>query len=152
MILETISRFYDHNIDNLNIDLPLGISFFTFLQIAYIVDMSKNNRNRYDFLSYFLFVSYFPHLIAGPLVHHNQLIPQFKKIKKITTHNFSVGLVIFLIGLFKKIIIAEKIAPWSDNLFAGAALSITPTFIDSWIGVLSFSLQTSQKILTNVSF
>lgn len=141
MILETISRFYDHNIDNLNIDLPLGISFFTFLQIAYIVDMSKNNRNRYDFLSYFLFVSYFPHLIAGPLVHHNQLIPQFKKIKKITTHNFSVGLVIFLIGLFKKIIIAEKIAPWSDNLFAGAALSITPTFIDSWIGVLSFSLQ-----------
>ena len=141
MILETIFFVSNYEAFQVNIDLPLGISFFTFIQIAYIIDMFKKKGSKYNFLPYFLFVCYFPHLIAGPLVHHNQLIPQFRNLKKISINNFSIGLVIFLIGLFKKIIIVEPISTWSDNLFNGAALAISPSFIDSWIGVLSFSLQ-----------
>lgn len=123
------------------VELPLGISFFTFLQIAFIVDKYKKNVKSYSFLKYFLFVSFFPHLIAGPLVHHSKLINQFYKFNYLRLDNLSVGFLIFIIGLFKKVIIVGEISPWSDNLFNGASMGFTPSFIDSWVGVLSFSLQ-----------
>ena len=134
---------YILNIDSTlnSVELPLGISFFTFLQIAFIVDKYKKNIQSYSFLKYFLFVSFFPHLIAGPLVHHSKLICQFDTLKRLKSDNLSIGFLIFTIGLFKKLVIVGTIAPWSDNLFNGASLGIIPSFVDSWIGVVSFSLQ-----------
>ncbi len=121
-------------------ELPLGISFFTFLQIAYLVDASQNTTNKTKFSLYLLFVTFFPHLIAGPLVHHRELIPQFtRKISRVWL-NLSVGCTIFGIGLFKKLILADQVGTWSDGLFNGAAAGFVPSFIDAWVGAISFSL------------
>ena len=141
MITNTLFFFTNVNLDLVSVQLPLGISFFTFLQIAYLIDKFRQTTDRYDFSSYFLFVSFFPHLIAGPLVHHSQLIPQFKNISRLRLDNFCVGLFIFLIGLSKKIIIVGTVSTWSDNLFDGVIIGSEPTFIDSWIGVFAFSFQ-----------
>ena len=141
MISDTLLFLTNIDLEIVSVELPLGISFFTFLQIAYLVDKYKEKSVSYDFSSYFLFVSFFPHLIAGPLVHHSQLIPQFSNLKRIKLDNLSIGFFIFSIGLFKKLIIVGTISRWSDNLFDGSALGLTPSFIDSWVGVLSFSLQ-----------
>ena len=149
-----ILAFYKYSpmiIDNYNLlltnrisveypELPLGISFFTFLQIAYIVDCSKGKVYNTSFSSYFLFVSFFPHLIAGPLVHHKDLIPQFtNKLNKVM-EDLSVGTVIFGIGLFKKLILSEQVGGWSDDMFFSVASGIMPSMIYAWIGVLSFTL------------
>lgn len=141
MIIDTVLYWIKLDIDHSPIELPLGISFFTFLQIAFIVDKYKENIKSYSFLKYFLFVSFFPHLIAGPLVHHSKLIAQFKTLKSLRVDNLSVGFLIFTIGLFKKIVIVGSVAPASDNLFNGVAMGLIPSFLDSWVGVLSFSLQ-----------
>src|ERR1700738_233991 len=94
-----------------NIVLPLGISFFTFQQIAYLVDVMRGAKVERDIVSYTLFVSFFPHLIAGPLVHHAEMIPQFKRGR---TGRASVlaarGLAIFAAGLFQKVVIADNVA------------------------------------------
>ena len=121
-------------------ELPLGISFFTFLQIAYIVDCAKGKVHNTSFSSYFLFVSFFPHLIAGPLVHHKDLIPQFSKKVTNVLENLSVGTIIFGIGLFKKLVLSEQVSGWSDDMFNSVENGIMPSMISAWIGVLSFTL------------
>ncbi len=122
-------------------ELPLGISFFTFLQIAYLVDLARDDAAAPGFASYLLFVTFFPHLIAGPLVHHNELIPQFnRRDKDIPWAGLASGFTIFLIGLFKKLVLSHQVGIWADSMFNGAAAGIAPSFIDSWIGVLSFAL------------
>src|SRR5437899_3270465 len=102
-----------------NIILPLGISFFTFQQIAYLVDVMRGARVERDIISYTLFVSFFPHLIAGPLVHHAEMIPQFKRGR---TGRSSVlaarGLAIFTAGLFKKVVVADNLAQLVSPVFA----------------------------------
>jgi alginate O-acetyltransferase complex protein AlgI len=124
-----------------NPDLPLGISFFTFLQIAFLIDMARDDFPQPSFSRYLLFVTFFPHLIAGPLVHHNELIPQFdRQGRDIPWAGLATGLTIFLIGLFKKLVFSDQVGLWSDGMFNGAAAGIAPSFIDSWIGVLSFTL------------
>ena len=140
MIINNINTIFNFNF-NLNYpDLPLGISFFTFLQIAYIVDCSKAKVKKTSFSSYFLFVSFFPHLIAGPLVHHKDLIPQFSGKSKKIVENISVGLIIFGIGLFKKLVLSEYVSGSSDNMFNSVENGIMPTFVEAWIGVISFTL------------
>lgn len=83
----------------LNILLPLGISFFTFQQIAFLVDTYKGTIKKNPFVNYIIFVTYFPQLIAGPIVHHSEIMPQLEKSKAITYDNFSIGSIIFAIGL-----------------------------------------------------
>lgn len=123
-------------------ELPLGISFFTFLQIAFLVDLARDNSPAPGFPRYLLFVIFFPHLIAGPLVHHRELIPQFDRSgRKIPWAGLASGFTIFLIGLFKKLVLSQKVGVWSDAMFNGAGAGIAPSFFDSWIGVLSFALQ-----------
>ena len=122
-------------------ELPLGISFFTFLQIAFLVDCFRRQTRETGFAPYLLFVTFFPHLIAGPLIHHSEMIPQFRRKAVRAWEDMSVGLTIFSIGLFKKLVLAEQCAAWSDSVFDGAAAGIAPTFIESWIGVLCFSFQ-----------
>ncbi len=140
MIVDNFNLISNNNLSFTYPDLPLGISFFTFLQIAYIVDCSKGKVLNSSFSSYFLFVSYFPHLIAGPLVHHRDLIPQFSNKLKNVAENVSIGIIIFGIGLFKKLILSEYVSGWSDNMFNGVENGVMPSFIDAWLGVLSFTL------------
>ncbi len=92
-----------------NILLPLGISFFTFQQVSYVIDAYRGEADRYDFLQYACFVVYFPQLIAGPIVTHNELIPQFAdpEKKKFRWDNFSAGFFMFTLGMAKKVLIAD---------------------------------------------
>ena len=119
--------------------LPLGISFFTFQQIAYLVDSYRGETREYDFLNYALFVTFFPQLIAGPIVHHKEMMPQFSSRWNLVKRyeNIARGLFIFSIGLFKKVIIADSFAEIADAGFKGELLSSA----EAWITSLSYTFQ-----------
>ena len=123
--------------------LPLGVSFFTFTQIAFLVDAYKGKIKQFNFVHYCLFVTYFPHLIAGPILHHGAMIPQFAEEKnyEFKIENFSIGLAWFVVGLFKKVMIADTFAKYSDPIFAAVDGGVSPTFIVSWIAVIAFAFQ-----------
>ena len=123
--------------------LPLGISFFTFTQIAFLVDAYQGKSSEPSFTHYCLFVTYFPHLIAGPVLHHKEMMPQFRHAATYlpSARNFSIGLTIFAIGLFKKVGIADSIAPYANAVFAASAGGHAPTFFEAWSGALAYTLQ-----------
>lgn len=123
--------------------LPLAISFFTFQQIAYIADCHRGTATRSDLLRYLLFVTFFPQLIAGPICHHRYMMPQFRsrRIGRFDTLDLYVGLTIFTIGLFKKVILADGIAVYSDEIFFGAARGVALTFAEAWTGALAYTFQ-----------
>jgi alginate O-acetyltransferase complex protein AlgI len=120
--------------------LPLAISFFTFEQITYLVDVFHGETGDYDFLSYVLFISFFPHLIAGPIVRFKDLVPQFSAGDTfVFSHaNVAKGLFIFSIGLFKKVMIADTFSPWVAPIFDRAPLVV---FTDAWGATLAYTLQ-----------
>jgi len=120
--------------------LPLGISFFTFTQIAYLVDLAQGQATPQSFPEYALFVTFFPHLIAGPILHHREMMPQFSQNKQYRLHadDFFVGLSWFILGLAKKAIIADRLAPTADFTFRHVSL-LSPA--EAWVGVLSYSFQ-----------
>ena len=124
----------------LDIILPIGISFFTFTQIAFLVDCYRGEVREYRFIHYVLFVSYFPHLIAGPVLHHREMMPQFADAANTRPHagNFAIGLSIFVVGLAKKVLIADNLSPLAIPVFAAGA---EPTLIEAWIGVLAYTFQ-----------
>lgn len=124
----------------LKLTLPLAISFFTFQQIAYLVDSYKGETKEYDFLSYALFVSFFPQLIAGPIVHHKEMMPQFAKLKnKVKNHgNILLGLFIFSMGLFKKVVIADTFAVYATQGFDKMEVL---EFFTAWQTSLSYTFQ-----------
>ena len=124
----------------LNLLLPLAISFYTFQQIAYLVDSYRQETKGYSFLNYGLFVTFFPQLIAGPIVQHNDVMGQFedKKNRLLNYKNLSMGLFIFSIGMFKKVAIADYFANFAN---AGYRLHESLSFLDAWITSLSYSIQ-----------
>ena len=126
-----------------NIILPLAISFFTFQQIAYLVDSYKGITKEYSFLHYALFVSFFPQLIAGPIVHHKDMLPQFSSIKRYQANalNFKIGLSIFAIGLFKKTVLADGIAVYANPVFTLADVGGNIDFFMAWGGALAYTFQ-----------
>jgi alginate O-acetyltransferase complex protein AlgI len=121
--------------------LPLAISFFTFEQISYLVDADAGKTHGYTLLDYALFVAYFPHLIAGPIVRHNDLIPQFRASRAAQNDDLATGITLFTIGLAKKTLIADNLAPFADAIFnaAGRGVHLGPT--DAWLGTLFFAFQ-----------
>jgi D-alanyl-lipoteichoic acid acyltransferase DltB (MBOAT superfamily) len=123
-----------------NILLPVGISFYTFTQIAFLVDAYRGNVARYALPHYALFVTWFPHLIAGPILHHRDMIPQFEseRTKRPDPHLILCGLIIFAIGLFKKTCLADGIQPLVASAFAPGS---SPSFDQAWIGVLAYTFQ-----------
>ena len=127
---------------NLDIILPLGISFFTFTQIAFLVDVWRGEVREYNFIHYALFVTYFPHLIAGPVLHHREMMPQFKDaaLNRVNLADVSKGLVIFFIGLFKKVILADGIQPYVAQVF-DVELDIPIGFDEAWAGALAYTFQ-----------
>ncbi|MEX2649570.1 MAG: MBOAT family protein [Alphaproteobacteria bacterium] len=125
------------------IELPLAISFFTFLQIAYLVDEYRGLVKGHGFVEYTLFVAFFPHLIAGPIVHHAELIPQFARWAKrgADLRNLVVGTSIFAIGLFKKTVLADTLSLQVSPVFEAAAAGHSVGFVDSWAGALAYTFQ-----------
>jgi D-alanyl-lipoteichoic acid acyltransferase DltB (MBOAT superfamily) len=123
-----------------NVILPLGISFFTLTQIGYLVDLQQGQASVLNLLDHLFFVSFFPHLIAGPILHHREFMPQVTKtrIYRLAWNDVAVGSTWFVIGLFKKVVIADQIASHADLLFA------TPEgqpLLKVWCGVLSYAVQ-----------
>lgn len=139
-LLENLSLVIEHNLGPLDLLLPLAISFFTFQQIAYLVDSYQQNTQEYKFLNYCLFVTFFPQLIAGPIVHHRDMMPQFEALKstRIYWPNIAQGLSIFVIGLFKKIVVADGFAEWAN---AGFSQPDQLTIMEAWATSLSYTLQ-----------
>jgi len=123
--------------------LPLGISFFTFQQISYIVDAYRGQTREHNVLHYALFVTFFPQLIAGPIVHHGEMLPQFAResVFRPRRRNVEVGLTIFFIGLFKKVVIADGAAPYASPVFAAAEAGVSLTFLEAWCGAIAYTLQ-----------
>jgi alginate O-acetyltransferase complex protein AlgI len=139
-LIGIVNNFKDVPTSFLHIILPLGISFFTFTQIAYLVDIYRGFVKEYSLLNFFLFVTFFPHLLAGPIIHHKEMMPQFDRIKnKILNYkNLSGGLYLVAIGLFKKIIIADTFAIYAN---AGFNSAHSLYFLQAWITSLSYTLQ-----------
>jgi D-alanyl-lipoteichoic acid acyltransferase DltB (MBOAT superfamily) len=123
--------------------LPLGISFFTFTQIAFLVDAYRGEVKERNFIHYGLFVTYFPHLIAGPVLHHKEMMPQFAQAQTYRPHweNISVGLSIFIMGLFKKTVFADGVAPYATPIFDAAAAGQSLTLFEAWGGALAYTCQ-----------
>jgi alginate O-acetyltransferase complex protein AlgI len=123
--------------------LPLAISFFTFQQIAYLIDVYRGETKEYNFLHYCLFVTFFPQLIAGPIVHHKEMLPQFMRgaVYCLRAKHLAVGFTIFVIGLFKKVILADGVAAYATPMFAAAESAVVLTFFEAWLGALAYSLQ-----------
>ena len=123
--------------------LPIGISFFTFTQIAFLADAYQKGVREYKFTHYALFVTYFPHLIAGPVLHHSQMMPQFNDAKTYSpdTANLAGGLAIFALGLFKKVVLADGVSPYADAVFKASDAGISPTLHEAWLGVVAYTLQ-----------
>ena len=138
--ISNINVVFKTNLPLLHILLPLGISFFTFQQLSFIVDSYYKKHLKYDFLSYCLFVTFFPQLIAGPIVLPTEMLPQFEseENKKINWENMNRGLYIFSIGLAKKVIIADTIANFAN---AGFDMMETLNIVEAWLTSVSYTLQ-----------
>ncbi|WP_156961485.1 MBOAT family O-acyltransferase, partial [Sulfurospirillum arsenophilum] len=139
-LLNNFNGIFGADIPLPHIILPLGISFFTFTQIAYLVDCYKDKVKEYNFIRYALFVTYFPHLLAGPILHHAEMMPQFANIRNKTKNykNIAFGLFLFSIGLFKKVVIADTFALWA---IAGFDTATTLNLIEAWATSLSYTFQ-----------
>ncbi|MCO4784013.1 MAG: MBOAT family protein [Candidatus Cloacimonetes bacterium] len=139
--IDTIQQISGLSISSSNIVLPLAISFFTFQQIAYLVDVYQNKVHSQNLLDYSLFVSFFAQLIAGPIVHHKDIIPQFALSRSFSWLKIQSALIFFSIGLFKKVIVADTLAQFVDPAFLAASQSYPITFVESWGAVCAYSLQ-----------
>jgi alginate O-acetyltransferase complex protein AlgI len=141
-IFDSINMLTGAPLPFVNIVLPLGISFFTFQQIAYLVDVMRGAPVERDVVSYTLFVSFFPHLIAGPLVHHAEMIPQFKRGRTSRSAVLAArGLAIFAAGLFKKVVIADNLAQFVSPVFAHVDAGGGVTTQWAWLATLAYTLQ-----------
>ena len=138
--IDSINLTFDKNLQSLDLILPLAISFFTFQQIAYLVDSYKGLTKEHDFLNYTVFVTFFPQLIAGPIVHHKEMMPQFACLrnKLINYQNVAMGMFIFSIGLFKKLYIADSFGNFAAIGFNSPE---SLSFIDAWATSLSYTFQ-----------
>lgn len=141
--IDTVNVSVGTSYDFARIILPLGISFFTFTQIAFLVDAARGKAKEFNFIHYSLFVTYFPHLIAGPVLHHKEMMPQFGNAStyRFNVNYLTVGLTIFALGLFKKVVLADGIAPYAAPVFTAADQGEMLGLFQSWGGVLAYTLQ-----------
>ena len=138
--LENINNILSLELNLKSIILPLAISFYTFQQIAFLLDCNKQKIKNISFIDYFFFITFFPQLIAGPIVHHQEIIPNVKNIK-VNFSTLSYGLSYFALGMFKKLIIADTMAEYADPIFLTFSRGNTVGFFSAWIGILSYSFQ-----------
>ena len=144
-------KYYDFFVENVNVLfktnwtlkhllLPLGISFFSFQQLSYLIDVYKGETKDYSLLNFSLFVTFFPQLIAGPIVLHSEIMPQFddKEKQRLNWDNIASGIFMFSIGFFKKLVIADSFAVWATNGFDSTA---SLTFYQGWFVSLAYTMQ-----------
>jgi alginate O-acetyltransferase complex protein AlgI len=152
--LATLGYFKYANffVDNLNtvagldlvlgkVVLPIGISFFTFQKIAFLVDAYRNRVDRLNFVDYVLFVTFFPQLIAGPIVHHSEVIRQFRDQTRVSMQTIALGVTIFMIGLAKKVLLADTAARYASPLFDAVAAGAHPDVLAAWGAALAYTVQ-----------
>lgn len=142
-VIASINSLFDLGLPVPHIELPLGISFYTFTQIAFLADAYWRKAHETDPIKYGLFVTYFPHLIAGPVIHHKEMMSQFTRdlARQSFLENVSVGLTMFIFGLFKKVVIADSLSPIVGSVFGTAAGGGSLTFWEAWLGALAYTLQ-----------
>lgn len=126
-----------------DIILPLGISFFTFQQIAYLVDIHQGKTKPGDVLEYLFFIAFFPQLIAGPIVHHKDMIPQLSRPRfaQFRAEDIAGGIVLFSIGLAKKVLIADTLGHGADEMFLAQSLGVDLSLTEAWLGMLCYTFQ-----------
>jgi len=145
-------KYANFFVDNLNsifrlnlflgrVVLPLGISFFIFQKIAFLVDAYRGKLGRLDLLDYSLFVTFFPQLIAGPIVHHSEVLPQFRRHGGVSGRMLTMGLTIFAIGLAKKVLLADTAAAFATPQFSSAAAGTRLDLLAAWSGALAYTAQ-----------
>ncbi len=123
--------------------LPLAISFFTFQQIAYLIEAHRGDIAEHDFLSYALFVTFFPQLIAGPIVRFNEVVPQFaaERFGRLGSRDLALGATLFVIGLGKKVLLADSLARAASPVFQAAELGLPVAPVEAWTAALAYSFQ-----------
>lgn len=138
--IQTVNALTGAHFQPLRLSLPLGISFFTFTQIAFLVDTHRSRVRRLKPVSYGLFVTFFPHLLAGPIVHHQKLMPQFSRLRNhfIRYERVFLGLFYFVAGLSQKVLLADTLAPVARTGFDNTAAL---TFVEAWTALFAYSLQ-----------
>ena len=141
--VDTINTAFGAALPAFDVVLPIGISFFTFTQIAYLVDSHRGIVRESDFGRYLLFVSYFPHLVAGPVLHHGQVMPQFARRDafRADARNIAEGATLFILGLAKKVLVADHFAGYVTPVFGAADQGMSPQLFVAWAGALSYTLQ-----------
>jgi alginate O-acetyltransferase complex protein AlgI len=141
--VENINQILGTDFNFNRLILPLAISFFTFQQVAYLVDAYKGKAKDYSFVEYIFFVTFFPQLIAGPITCHRAMIEQLgqKSIFKFSSNKLAIGLTIFLIGLFKKVLIADPISVHVTPVFDAANLETKIRFFEAWSAALAYTFQ-----------
>jgi alginate O-acetyltransferase complex protein AlgI len=152
--LATLGYFKYANffVDNLNavagsqrvlgqVVLPIGISFFTFQKIAFLVDAYRDRVDRLNFIDYALFVTFFPQLIAGPIVHHSEVIRQFRERARVSMQTVALGVTILTIGLAKKVMLADTAALYASPVFSAVAAGARPDALTAWGSALAYSTQ-----------
>lgn len=141
-IIDNVAFLTGYTLAHVNITLPIGISFFTFTQIAFLVDAYRREASEPNIVNYGLFVTYFPHLIAGPILHHKEMMPQFSdERRRSIARCLAVGLTILVIGLFKKVAIADPISAYSTPVFAAFDKGEGLSGLSAWIGAMAFTFQ-----------
>ncbi|MCA9931728.1 MAG: MBOAT family protein, partial [Anaerolineales bacterium] len=136
---EVILSQWGIGISNLDIILPVGISFYTFQTMSYTIDIFRRKLEPVDSFSDFaLFVAFFPQLVAGPIVRAADFLPQLKKPVRIRPENVWAGSQIFIVGLFKKLMIADAVAPFVDRVFAYPDYFSSPT---AWLAIIAYAIQ-----------
>lgn len=142
-LAETVSMLLAAQFSLPHVVLPLAISFYTFQQMAYLIDAHDGATQETDFLNYSLFVIFFPQLIAGPIVHHKEMLAQFDRPETFRPQpdRMTVGLTLFLIGLFKKVVLADNLSPIALDVYGPALDGSVPTLVQGWVGALAYMLQ-----------
>ena len=142
-LLRTANALAGTDLPLQHIILPLAISFFTFQKIAYLVDAGRGEVVKHSFLEYCFFVMFFPQLIAGPIVHHHEIFTQTKTRRSFAFDrmNIAIGLTIFFMGLFKKVVLADNLAPLASSVFGDAGAGHDIAFLRAWEGMLAYTFQ-----------
>lgn len=141
--IETLSFFLDVRFDTKEILLPLAISFYTFQQVSFLHDALKNRIEKTSFINYAFFVLFFPQLIAGPIIRHNEFRPAFSsnRFYQPDFYNLSLGISLFTFGLFKKVVFADSAGKIADSLFGFALTGESLYFFETWLAIFAFSFQ-----------
>ncbi|HEX2966243.1 MAG TPA: MBOAT family O-acyltransferase, partial [Syntrophorhabdaceae bacterium] len=137
--LGNLNRLFQTDYRLLNLAFPLAISFFTFTQIAFLMDVYRGKTKKTGFVNYLLYVAFFPNLLSGPIVRPFELMPQIESRRRFTGYsNFSLGLYLLAIGLVKKVVIADQFGDWATAAFDGTSML---NFLYAWAASLSYTFQ-----------